>query len=65
MGIDVERTDATHVTCEMCLKEVPASEAAVAEATDYVLYFCGLDCYETWKRQSDRNKTQPVAAPDA
>lgn len=65
MSIDVERADKTHVTCEMCLREVPASEAAVAEATDYVLYFCGLDCYETWKRQSDSNKAQPVTAPDA
>jgi len=35
----------------MCLKEVPVSEATVPEATDYVVYFCGLDCYERWKRQ--------------
>ncbi len=45
--IDVER-----VACEICLKEVPVSEATVPEATDYVVYFCGLDCYERWKRQS-------------
>lgn len=43
--IDVER-----VTCETCLKEVPKSEATSPEATEYVLYFCGLDCYEQWKR---------------
>lgn len=45
--IDVER-----VTCEVCLREVPISEAKVPEATDYVAYFCGLDCYEKWKNQS-------------
>lgn len=45
--IDVER-----VACEICLKEVPKSEATVPEATDYVVYFCGLDCYERWKSQS-------------
>lgn len=52
--IDVEQ-----VACEMCLKEVPVSEATVPEATDYVVYFCGLDCYERWKRQS-RQSAEPV-----
>lgn len=37
------------VACEICLKEVPQSEAMVCEATDYVAYFCGLDCYAQWK----------------
>jgi hypothetical protein len=45
--IDVER-----VASEICFREVPVSEATVPEATDYVVYFCGLDCYELWKRQS-------------
>lgn len=39
------------VSCEVCLKEVPRSEAAVPEATDYVVYFCGLACYQQWKAQ--------------
>ena len=39
------------VSCEICLKEVPISEAVVPEATDYVAHFCGLDCYEKWKNQ--------------
>ena len=45
-----------HVACEICLKEVPASEATVPEATDYVVHFCGLECYEKWKNQ--RNKPE-------
>lgn len=44
--VDVER-----VACEICLKEVPLSEATVPEATDYVVHFCGLECYEKWKNQ--------------
>lgn len=40
------------VACEVCLKEVPKSEATVREAADYFAYFCGLDCYESWKRQA-------------
>lgn len=41
------------VACEICLKEIPVSEAKSEEATDYVLYFCGIDCYEQWKQQAD------------
>jgi hypothetical protein len=44
--VEVER-----VTCEICLKEVPITEAKVPEATDYVVHFCGLECYEKWKNQ--------------
>jgi hypothetical protein len=40
--------EATLVTCEVCLKEIPKSEATVAEAADYFVYFCGPDCYHKW-----------------
>ena len=40
--------------CEVCLKEVPASEATSAEGRDYVLYFCGADCYEQWREQEEK-----------
>ncbi len=39
------------VRCEVCLKEVPLSEATVPEASDYFVHFCGLDCYAKWKTQ--------------
>ena len=39
------------VPCAQCLKEVPVSEAKVAEAVDYVAYFCGLECYTKWAEQ--------------
>ncbi len=45
------------VECSVCLKEVPVSEAVNEEATDYVVHFCGLDCYEKWKQQSE-NKSE-------
>jgi Domain of unknown function (DUF3330) len=47
--IEVDR-----VACEVCLREVPRSEATVPEATDYVVYFCGLECYEKWKHLPDK-----------
>ncbi len=40
------------VSCDLCLKEIPVSEAQIEEATDYVVYFCGLECYAQWKKQS-------------
>ncbi len=46
------------VACDVCLKEVPVTEAVVPEATDYVAHFCGLECYEKWK------KSQPAKPAD-
>jgi len=41
-----------HVTCRICLKEVPPSGACSAEASDYVLYFCGIECYRLWRSKA-------------
>lgn len=43
------------VPCEICMKEVPRSEAKVEEASDYFLYFCGLDCYKNWQKENGKN----------
>lgn len=51
------------VPCEVCLKEIPVSEARTAEAVDYVLYFCGLDCYAKWKNRNDAAKQPAAGAP--
>jgi hypothetical protein len=50
------------VSCEVCLKSIPVSEARSAETEDYVAYFCGLDCYDLWIKQnpqSGQEKTEP------
>jgi len=44
------------VPCDVCLKEIPASLAMVAEAEDYVQYFCGLECFEKWEEQAKKPK---------
>lgn len=44
------------VECEVCLKEIPASEAKSEEAADYVHHFCGLACYAKWKEQEPKPK---------
>ena len=40
------------VSCEICMKEVPMTEAMVPEAEGYFVHFCGLDCYQQWKSKS-------------
>ena len=47
------RSDIEMVACDICLKEIPVSEARSCEATDYVIHFCGLECYEKWRTQPD------------
>lgn len=42
------------IKCDVCMKEVPASEAESEEATDYVVHFCGLECYSKWKEQNQQ-----------
>ena len=56
MNKDNKPTELKQVQCEVCLKEIPKSEAKVAEANDYVAYFCGLDCYDSWQKESDKKQ---------
>lgn len=50
------------ISCKICLKEVPLSEAKSAEAVDYVAYFCGLDCYNEWKKKGEKAVSRSGAA---
>lgn len=46
------------VSCEVCFKEIPVSEAVSVKATDYIVYYCGLDCYDRWKKQQSKPDTK-------
>ena len=52
-----QATEVEEVACEVCLKNIPASEAKSEEATYYVAYFCGLDCYDKWKHQESPDES--------
>lgn len=41
--------DPQSVSCDVCFKLVPKSEAVTAEARDYIACFCGVNCYERWR----------------
>ena len=47
-----------HVACTICMKEVPISKAIVPEATEYVAHFCGVECYDKWRRQPGNPSSQ-------
>jgi len=51
------------VECDVCLKEVPASEAVVPEDTDYVAHFCGIECYEKWKQRMPKKPDEQAEEP--
>ncbi len=46
------------INCEVCLKEIPISEAHVPEAEDYVMGFCGLECYKEWMKKAESEEDQ-------
>ncbi len=64
MATNDKPVEVEHVSCEICLKEVPVSEAVAPEASDYFAHFCGLECYEAWKKQAKKSAGSGVA-PDA
>lgn len=43
------------LACSICRIEIPLSAALTPEGEQYVEYYCGLECYETWfhKRCAD------------
>lgn len=38
------------IDCEACRTNIPLSAAKTSEGEDYIIYFCGLQCYEKWFR---------------
>jgi hypothetical protein len=45
------------ISCEICFREVPVSEAKNEEGTEYVMHYFGLECYSKWKRQREEDDT--------
>ena len=45
------REPAPAIACGVCHREIPLSTAAWRESSDYVAYFCGLECYDRWRNQ--------------
>lgn len=53
------------ISCEVCLKEIPADSVKVKDAQDYVHHFCGLECLDAWQKQAGiRQQAGPEKGPD-
>ena len=57
MAIPIRPAEEKKVACEICLNEVPISSAKNEEVQDYVIYFCGIECFGEWK-QGEKNLEQ-------
>lgn len=44
----VAAADVPRLSADECCAQIPGDEAVMEEATDYVLFYCGIDCYEDW-----------------
>lgn len=49
--IEAGRQEHVHISSEECCAQVPGDEAVMEEATDIVMHYCGIDCYDTWHRR--------------
>jgi hypothetical protein len=56
MNEPVQSVEPVQLACEVCLKEVPHTEVQLEEASDYVMYFCGLECYAIWREQDKKEQ---------
>ena len=43
------------LSCDVCLKEIPAEHAQSVESDEYVHHFCGLECYEKWRHKGEHS----------
>jgi len=50
---ETNKTTDDQISCDICMKEVPTSDAKSIELNDYVVHFCGLSCYEKWQQKND------------
>ena len=55
---ETDKQEDALVSCDICMKEIPATEAKSEEADDYVRHFCGLECYDKWRSQAQKSSDE-------
>jgi ribosomal protein S26 len=48
---EVIASGSSRLSCDECMRWVPAEKAVKAEAQDYLRHFCGLNCYSRWRKR--------------
>ena len=46
------------IPCSVCRREIPLSAALTPQGSDYVGYFCGIECYEQFAAQKKTGKPE-------
>ena len=55
-GMRPELPDApAQAQCAVCGADIVPGQAKSVETQDYMLYFCGLDCYQKWRKEHDES----------
>lgn len=44
--------------CSVCGEDIVPAEARSVELQDYMLYFCGLDCFQKWRDEQQRGESE-------
>jgi hypothetical protein len=47
------------VDCALCMESIPRSETHHPEGEEYVMYFCGLECYAVWRGEAAKGDPRP------
>ncbi|TAM00974.1 MAG: DUF3330 domain-containing protein [Paraburkholderia sp.] len=55
--------NASTVDCGVCCSEVPLDAAFTPEGIDYVVHFCGLDCYRRFTERATHDRTSNPGLP--
>ncbi len=56
MDTHANSKDQELLSCEICIKEVPMMSGKALEIDDYVMHFCGLECFDKWHKQAENKK---------
>ena len=54
--------NASTVDCGVCCREIPLDAAFTPEGADYVMHFCGLDCYRRFTERAAHDR--PGSCPE-
>lgn len=42
--------------CDCCNEDIPPSAALTTEGKDYIYHFCGMQCYDLWKKTNSNDE---------
>lgn len=57
-------TTTSLVSCDTCCKEIPLSAVLTPEGVEYVLHFCGLECFRRFSAHAENEIVQANPLPE-